>query len=144
MITPRPYIPVLSSDAGNVTDLQEKTATLLRYILLNPGFTSTIFRNEMISFRTLAAQYGHDRDALCTALAGMIKPALQRIVPEYDPLVSFTANDYNDDAGDPRYVITFDITYIDNSGNIIPGIGSNTFIVNGDGTLDVQYHNSGS
>lgn len=147
MAEPKPCVLALSSDAGIITDVQEITATLIRFTLLSPGFLTTLFRDEEVSFRNLASRYGHNRDALCGALSAKVGPMLKKYFPEYDVLANFTPSDYDlNDSGplDPRYIVTFDITYRDKNKNIVPGIGSHTLTINTEGQITIHYNSANS
>lgn len=141
----RAFIPVLSSAMGIVTDRQEITATLMRYILLNPGFISSTHEDEIVSFRVLAGKYGHDRDALCTALTDNISRVLRQYFPNDTVHALFTAEDYDtSEPGDGRYGIKFDITYTTAAGVLVPGISNGQFTVTDDGVININYHGAKS
>lgn len=132
-------MPLLSSTINKLTDVQEITAALVRYVLLNPGGVTDCFEDENLSFRTLASTYESDKDSLCSALKTGFTKALQRYFPDYTVNADFTHSFYNDDPAEMRYNISFDITYIDADGNTVPGITKEVFTVESDGRITLNF-----
>lgn len=139
-IMAKPFVPALSSDLGIITNRQEITATLVRWVLLNPGFLTTTSRDEVVSFRELAGRYGHDRNLLCDKLSAVMIQLLQRHFPNDTVLAFFTPFDYDEtNSQDPRYGIKFDIKYQTANNELVAGISDGTFIVASDGSIEIHY-----
>ena len=100
--------PTLSSASGFLTDVRDQVASLVRFIIMNPGGTSDIWEDQLISFRTLASKYESSRSNLCSQLSSKVEDLLNRKVPDYAFDVNFTAEDYNED-DNVRYTVKFSI-----------------------------------
>ena len=100
--------PTLSSASGFLTDVRDQVASLVRFIIMNPGGTSDIWEDQMISFRTLASKYESSRSNLCSQLSSKVEDLLNRKFPDYAFDVNFTAEDYNED-DNVRYTVKFSI-----------------------------------
>lgn len=100
--------PTLSSASGFLTDVRDQVASLVRFIIMNPGGTSDIWEDQMISFRTLASKYESSRSNLCSQLSSKVEDLLNRKFPDYAFDVNFTTEDYNED-DNVRYTVKFSI-----------------------------------
>ena len=45
---------VLSSKVGYLTDVTEQIATMVRFIIMNPGWISSLWEKHLISFRKMS------------------------------------------------------------------------------------------
>lgn len=100
--------PTLSSASGFLTDVRDQVASLVRFIIMNPGGTSDIWEDQLISFRTLASKYESSRSNLCSQLSSKVEDLLNRKFPDYVFDVNFAAEDYNED-DNVRYTVKFSI-----------------------------------
>lgn len=102
--------PTLSSTSGYLQDIRDQIANLLRFMIYNPGRTSSLWNNEMISFRTLSAEYQNNRSNLVSMMKSRLSRSLNRMFPDYRFDIEVTTEDYDKNAGDDgRYTITIGI-----------------------------------
>lgn len=103
--------PVLSSKAGYVSDVRDQIATLLRFVVMNPGWISSIWDDLLVSFRTLSSKYEQDRTQLASNLQIKINETLRRMFTDYSFDCEFTTYDLDPtkQPGDSQYSIKFNI-----------------------------------
>lgn len=103
--------PVLSTKAGYVSDVRDQIATLLRFVIMNPGWISSIWDELLISFRTMSSKYEHDRTELSSNLQLRINETLKRMFADYNFDCEFTTEDLDPSKkeGDSQYTIKFSI-----------------------------------
>lgn len=102
--------PTLSSTSGYLQDIRDQISNLLRFMIYNPGRTSSLWEKEMISFRTLSAEYQNNRSSLSTMVKNRLTRSLNRMFPDYQFDVSVTTDDYDEKAGDDgRYTLTIGV-----------------------------------
>ncbi len=111
--------PVLSSVVGYVEDIRDQISTLIRFLIMNPGRTSSLWEDQLMSFRTLAAQHEDSRESFAGILEDKIKSTLKRMFRDYNFEVKVEPSDYIEGVDDGRYTLTFDIFMIhyDQHGN---------------------------
>lgn len=101
--------PTLSSSEGYLVDIRDQVVALLRFLVMNPGGTSDIWEQDMVSFRVLASANEHSRDSLVAALENALTNTLTRKFRDYSFSVNCTASDYDDIPNTTRYTVSFDI-----------------------------------
>lgn len=101
--------PSLSSSAGYILDVRDQVATLIRFLIMNPGGTSSLWEDRLISFRTLSAEYEHDRDLFVSNLQTRVDTVLSGMFPDYNFDIEFKASDYITDTDDGRYTVSFSV-----------------------------------
>lgn len=103
--------PVLSSSTGYVMDVPDQVSNLLRFFIMNPGGTSSLWENDLISFQTLAAKYENDRSELCSNATKALNKVLNRMFPDFRFNINLSARDLDSSKKnlDPRYIISFNI-----------------------------------
>lgn len=136
-----PILPTLNSTVSILTNMQEITATVMQYMMYNPGDISSTHEDELVSFRKLAAMYGDNRDQLCEMFRAGTLSILRRYFPDHEIIAEFTASDYEDIENNPRYTITCDITYKDKDGNLLAGIEAGTFNVDSENRITLNFGN---
>lgn len=109
--------PTLSSGSGYLTDVRDQVASLVRFIIMNPGGTSDIWEDQLISFRYLSARYDTSRDTFCAKLTEEVSNLLERKFPDYVFDVNFSSSDYSQ-PNDVRYTVGFSII-IDNANGVV-------------------------
>lgn len=126
--------PVLSVSAGYVSDVRDQTMALVRNIIMNPGFTSSLWEDKLVSFRKLSAEFGHNRDELVGRLAARISQVLTAKFTDIDFIVNIHADDINE----ASYKVVFDITISSIYGEDVtePALVSGQFIVDSN-TYDI-------
>ena len=65
--------PTLSSSSGYLLDVRDQVANLIRFVIMNPGGTSDLWEDYLVSFRTMASKYEHNRNQLCDNLKSSIE-----------------------------------------------------------------------
>lgn len=126
--------PVLSVSAGYVSDVRDQTMALVRNIIMNPGFTSSLWEDKLVSFRKLSAEFGHNRDELVGRLAARISQVLTTKFTDID----FIVNIRSDVINEASYKVIFDITISSIYGEDVtePALVSGQFIVDSN-TYDI-------
>ena len=126
--------PVLSVSAGYVSDVRDQTMALVRNAIMNPGFTSSLWEDKLISFRQLSAEYGHNRDELVGKLAARLSQLLTNKFTDIDFIVNIRADVINE----VSYKVVFDITISSIYGEDVtePALVSGQFIVDSN-TYDI-------
>ncbi len=77
-----PVIPLLSKGPEDLVESKQGILWhIVSFSLLNPGFTSDINEEEMISFRVLEAEYGADSEALRIQYADALTEVANRHFP---------------------------------------------------------------
>lgn len=142
MAEPTPVVPTLfNMTTPNLTKPADVAVHLVRWLFTNPGYTSTINENEMISYRKLVAMYGTDADVLAEHITDMLNQTMLRYFPDGGYIASCTVEDkvgYSDDEhvyqGDKAIKISFTDA---NGAAIIPRGAIN---VNHDGsTFEIKF-----
>ena len=109
--------PTLSTKTGYVEDIRDQVATLVRFVIMNPGRTSEIWEEDMISFRNMSSAYEHLREGFAAKLSGRIQNALERMFTDYAFNCDFTTSDYEEGVSDGRYTVTFNIMMTPTTGS---------------------------
>lgn len=133
---PKVVTPVLSSSAGYIEDVRDQVMSLVRFVLMNPGYTSSLWEDRIVSFRKLVSEYENDKHVLTSELSSRINTLLSNKFRDCQITTNFIAQDI-----DPaNYRVLFDITMtrveIDPSEEI-PLLVSGQFSVNKD-TYDID------
>ena len=89
--------PVLSSKQGYLVDVRDQVSTLIRNIIANPGWTSSLWEDRLVSFQKLAAAFEGDRGLLCGELKKRVSAILSASFPDYTFTTDFTSEDYHPD-----------------------------------------------
>jgi len=101
MAEPTPVCPTcFSISSPNLKKPADVALYLITWLFNNPGHTSTINRNEMLSYKYLEAQYGSQPDVLAHEIEVRLTDALAHYFPdmEYQALVTVEKKDgYADD-----------------------------------------------
>ena len=136
--------PVLSSKVGYLTDVNEQIATVVRYIIMNPGWISSCWENELISFRKLSARYEKNREEFAANLSGATQALLSKKFRNYQFDCSFKTSDYDSTQSDGRYTIGFNILIYPPASiaTALPGLVAGSIFVNPiDDTIVLKYDN---
>ena len=133
---PLSVTPTLSSASGFLTDVRDQVASLVRFVIMNPGGTSDLCEDRLISFRYLSSKFEGNRTQLCSELSSKITSLLEYKFPDYAFDVNFTSEDYSKE-NDVRYTVKFSII-IDS----INGVGGKrAALVDGDIKVDKATNN---
>lgn len=112
--------PTLSSTSGYLTDVRDQIMHLMKFIVMNPGGTSDMWENQLISFRSISSADESDRRNMSAILESRIRNILEQKFSEYTFDVMITDSDYSDNVkNDSRYTLNFSIS--------IKAPGSDTF-----------------
>lgn len=98
--------PVLSSTEGYLIDIRDQVIHLIRFLVMNPGGTSDIWENDLISFRYLSSKYENSRSSLARAVETAISDVLARKFKDYEFSVTCSTEDYDENDADGRYTIS--------------------------------------
>ena len=106
---PRSVTPTLSSSSGYLLDIRDQVSNLVRFIIMNPGGTSDLWEDSLISFRYISSRDEGDRQIFCNTLKTNMLNILKNKFRDY----SFDADFYSEDYSDPddgKYTVLFNIT----------------------------------
>lgn len=134
--------PVLSSKIGYIADVTEQISTIVRFIIMNPGWISSCWENNLISFRKLAATYESNRSELANQLSARIRNLLSKKFTNFQFDCSFTTSDYIEGSQDGRYTIGFNILIYppESATTPKPGLVAGSIIVDpNDGSIKLDY-----
>lgn len=106
---PMTITPTLSTKTGYIEDVRDQVATLIRFIIMNPGFVSELWEEQMLSFRTLSSKYEHEREGFASRLGSLIQEKLNHMFQDWNFLSDFSVSDYDEKSPDGRYTIRFSI-----------------------------------
>lgn len=130
MEQPVACIPTLNTAISYLTDRSDIASFLIQYSLLNPGRISDFYNDLLISFRTIASEFGDNRDAICSELKNKFTTILSRYFPNDSITCEFTTAPYDENTpDDPRYRVKFDIYFTLEDGTIQPAVMSGHFNV---------------
>lgn len=101
--------PTLSSTSGYLIDVRDQVMSFLRFLIMNPGWTSSLWEDELVSFRKISAAEDADRRSLVNTLSQQVTTILSNKFADYGFDCSFTTEDYDSNNDDGRYTIKFDI-----------------------------------
>ena len=110
---PTSVTPVLSSSVGYLKDVNEQISTLVRFVILNPGWTSSLWEDQMVSFRKISSAEEGDRNTFASTLGSRIREVLSQKFREFRFETDFSVSNYDttqtEGQDDGRYTITFSI-----------------------------------
>ena len=101
--------PTLSSVSGYLVDIRDQVSNLLRFMIMNPGGTSDLWEDNLISFRYISSSEESDRSSLCDTLKTTMSNILKRKLTDYTFEVDFYSENYSAE-DDGRYTVVFHIT----------------------------------
>lgn len=101
--------PTLSSVSGYLVDIRDQISNLLRFMIMNPGGTSDLWEDNLISFRYISSSEESDRSSLCDTLKTTVSNILKRKFTDYTFDVDFYSENYSSE-DDGRYTVVFHIT----------------------------------
>lgn len=118
--------PTLSSVSGYLVDIRDQVSNLLRFMIMNPGGTSDLWEDNLISFRYISSSEESDRSSLCDTLKTTMSNILKRKFTDYTFEVDFYSENYSAE-DDGRYTVLFhiSITNIDASAIVSGAINVN-------------------
>ena len=130
--------PVLSSTIGYLEDVRDQVASLVRWVIMNPGFTSSLWEDDLVSFRKIAAEYEGDSTALIEMLELKFSTIFQRMFKDYSVTPEFRAEliDPSNPNGKYRVIFHIVITPIEREGTTESALVTGTFTVDPD-TYDI-------
>lgn len=137
--------PVLSSKVGYLTDVTEQIATVVRFIIMNPGWISSLWEDNLISFRKLSATFEHDRTQFASQLSAATEQLLTTKFRDYRFDCNFKTSDYDSTNSDGRYTIGFNILIYppDSITEAKPGLVAGFININPiDNTIELKYDNT--
>ena len=138
---PRSVTPTLSSSSGYLLDIRDQVSNLIRFMIMNPGGTSDLWENNLISFRYLSSRDEGDRQILCSTLKTNILNILKGKFRDYVFDADFYSEDYSD-PDDGRYTVMFSIT-VDNNNKSESALISGTISVDPKtNSIDLKYDKS--
>ena len=101
--------PTLSSVSGYLVDIRDQVSNLLRFMIMNPGGTSDLWEDNLISFRYISSSEESDRSSLCDTLKTTMSNILKRKFTDYTFEVDFYSENYSAE-DDGRYTVLFHIS----------------------------------
>lgn len=125
--------PTLSSASGYLVDIRDQVSNLIRFMIMNPGGTSDLWEDNLISFRYISSSEEADRSSLCNTLKTTLSNILKSKFVDYDFDIDFYTEDYNQQS-DSRYTILFHVNIQNDSINV-------SAIVSGSISVDPKTNN---
>lgn len=129
---PTVVTPTLSSVTGYVDDVRDQVATLVRFIIMNPGFTSELWEGKLISFRKFSSAHESEREGFASSLGRQIEKKLNGMFRDWTFTTDFTVEDYEEGVSDGRYSVHFNIMMFSNADDDqtkIPSLVSGSILV---------------
>jgi len=121
-------VPRLSKGTKDILDDKESIMLyLIAHSLQNPGFTSSLFENELVSLRSIMAKYGDNTDGIVNAY----QSSMQRVINTYFPEDRFSVVVQKTVVDDITVSLNIDIKTVDGSflsRNKITVVGDNISI----------------
>ena len=108
---PKGVIPVLDINTPTLENRSDKLIYLLKFLLFNPGWTSSWYDDRLLSMRKSMAEYTEDPNKLVPALQRYLDTAIQKFYQDYHCIINVIK-----DEDDPT-VYTMDISVVDSIGN---------------------------
>lgn len=128
-------IPTLSiGPIQQLTSDQDKIAYIIKFALYNPGATSSMFEEELVSFRKLEAKYGEDGARLAQELGQKLSDVIFRY---FGNKYGVDVSNYDVDVG--KFGIAINV--IDNVNQSVL-IRTKVDVVD-ENTLNINYDSSG-
>lgn len=129
--------PVLSSSVGYIDNVTDQVATLLRFMIMNPGWTSSLVEQDLLSFRKVSSAYEGNRGMLADTLQAKFHDRLAYMFPNHEFDLQFTTEDFDTNDPDGRYTIKFSIMIKERTETGTETIVTTTpALISGDVTVD--------
>lgn len=138
---PTSVTPTLSSSSGYLVDVRDQVSNLIRFMIMNPGGTSDLWEDSLISFRYISSKEEASRDGLCSTLKTTLSNILKRKFGDYDFDVEFYSDDYSDD-DDVRYTIGFNISIANGNTREAALINGHILVDPKTNSIDLKYDKS--
>ena len=103
-------IPILDINGQVIENKSDKMIYLLKWLVFNPGWTSSWYDDKLMSMRRSTAEYAHDPERLVPALQRYISTAIKSFYSDYDCVINRI-----DDPNDPT-VYSLEIKITDSTG----------------------------
>ena len=139
---PTPVVPTLHAMSTPSLSRPADVATyLIGWLFRNPGGTSSVNENEMVSFRKLVAVYGNQPNELASQITNMLETCMRH----YFPAAGYTVpcqveykDGYSSDEG--VYQGNYGITITVQDSNGVSVVPVSNIVVNYDGSeFDIKY-----
>lgn len=134
--------PILSSSEGYLTDVRDQVVVLLRFMIMNPGGTSDLWENDLISFRTISSANESSRDKLTAALSNRLTTILSRKFADYNFDVECSSEDYDESENTGRYTVGIDILINTSSGQLAAVINGSIFVDKKTNQISLKFSDS--
>lgn len=129
--------PILSSKTGYVSDIRDQVQSVLKFIILNPGWTSSIWEDRLVSFRKLASKYEHSRNRLAGELQSGLLQVFGNMFDQYSFDIQITPSDLVSGVKDGRYKLDFKILFQRGDGaSLETGVTKQSALISGGITVD--------
>ena len=108
---PTAVTPVLSSSAGYQADIHDQVQHLVAFMIYNPGNTSDLWENQLLSFRLLAAQFQHNREDLAHEVSTRLQNVCKKRFKDFGFDVRCETYDAEEGDDDGRYTLSISVMY---------------------------------
>ncbi len=143
---PTTVTPVLSSTEGYLVDVRDQVIHLIRFLIMNPGGTSDLWEQDLISFRTLSSKYENSRNQLASALEQQITSVLERKFKDYSFDVECGTSDYNENdsnaESDVRYAVSISVLINNSNGQTAAIVDGAIHVDKSTNQITVQFSDS--
>ena len=138
--------PVLSSTEGYLVDIRDQVIHLIRFLIMNPGGTSDLWEQDLISFRTLSSKYENSRSQLASILEQKITAVLERKFKDYSFDVDCETSDYDENStvaeSDVRYTVGISVLINTTSGQTAAIVDGAIHVDKSTNQITVQFSDS--
>lgn len=122
--------------------IPDQMLQIIIFFFANPGRTSSLNENEMVSFRDINSQYGKDPGRMCNECASSIERACNHYFPGVRVECSWAQKYKFDEDNILQGTYTMDISVLDKSG--VPIIDRQQVVITKDGDeIDCRFLHKG-
>lgn len=138
---PTSVTPTLSSASGYLVDVRDQVSNLIRFMIMNPGGTSDLWEDSLISFRYISSSEEADRSSLCNTLKTTLSNILKSKFVDYNFDIDFYTEDYNQHS-DSRYTILFHVNIENDKINVSAIVSGSINVDPKTNNIDLKYDKS--
>lgn len=138
---PTPVVPTLHAMSSPKLEKPADVASyLIGWLFRNPGGTSSVNEEEMMSYRKLVSTYGHEPQELANRIGNMLERCMSHYFPTVRYSVSCTVEDQEGYGDDGTYQGNKGITIAVRDADEVNIIPIANIVVNEDGSkFDIAY-----
>lgn len=152
MEEPKPILPTLHNiSTPSLKVLGDQLAYLVRWYFANPGGTSSVIEDDLVSFRKLNSQFGKDPALMCEKTAAALERACHRYAPDvtvtctYKEEIKRSSVEFDPASGEGILQGTYKMEITISNGEGVPIIPMQTIrILNSGDDIDIEFDQRGN